>query len=128
VELINILRLVPNWARQYSFCILLWVGISYFFVTPIIYDRITLPLRNEFIATTISYNRFHYDDVQRETVADFIECNYSGYFYENRLEITYWVSSFGYYNDGLSSNAMEKYFMNPKTIAICGKMPWNKYD
>ncbi len=120
-------KLIPSWAAHYVFAALLWCGFHYLYVTPVIYDRITLRVENDYIEKALAYNKFHFkDDIGEEQIRKYLECIYSRYFYENRTPITLWTASLGLYSEGISSVKSQESVDELIKSGACGEYPIHK--
>lgn len=124
IELLSGTKFIPSWAIQYILAGLIWFGLNYILITPIIFDRVTLPYKKEFVESTLKYNSFHFnDEISDEKVFEYVDCIYSKYFYSNRQSLTIWTASMGYENL-LESHLMEKELNRTISDGICGDTPW----
>jgi len=117
-------KLIPAWAAHYVFAGLIWCGIHYLYITPVLYDRMTLALENDFSTNGLNYNRFHFfDDVSESEIRHYAECIYSTYFYKNRTPLTLWTASLGLYSEDISQEDSEEHISELRKSGECGEYP-----
>jgi len=124
IELLSGTKYIPSWAIQYVFAGILWGGINFILITPVIYDRITLPYKTEFTEKVSAYNRFNFNDkITTKYIETYVDCIYSKYFYYNREELTIWTISLGYKNK-LDAYSMGLDMDDIIDRKVCGIAPW----
>lgn len=118
------LKLIPAWAFQYVFAGVIWVGFNYLFLTPLIFDRVTLPYKKEFHNAVYEYNLYHFHkNNNTEAISTYVDCVYSKYFYKHRESFTKWTASLGYISE-LDGKSMKKELDDIVTSSTCGNNVW----
>lgn len=119
----------PSWAFHYVIVGLVWFGLNFLFITPIIYDRATLPLRAELKNQVTTYQQYYFlPETEAENIQEYLDCLYGQYFYEKRMDITIWTSSMGFLSTSLTEQHMQHRLDNFKNDNSCGVQPWGKQN
>lgn len=120
---------LPSWAIQYALVILLWFGVNYFALAPLMYDRATLPLRAQISEQLSKHDAyFALNEISSRDVNKYLDCMYGRFFYENRMDVTVWTSSMGFIETSLSREFMQVSLDTYIGENICGKIPWERSD
>ena len=114
---------MPDWAVRVLIGLGIWFFICYYFITPFIYDRVTLPLRKHYIEDIVKFNQYWKYSQENEKIIDYSNCLYANYFIDNVYEITQWVSSGTYYKPK-AIHSMVKLINMPTYQDSCGEKPW----
>jgi len=120
LELLALLRLIPNWASQYAFAIGIWFGLHYFLLTPIIFDRLIIPIKNQYIAGFEDRNKYYNRDiVDKPSAFAYVDCIYAKIFYEKRMEITKWSASLGYMEVDINADIVKDKIVEIEASGSC---------
>lgn len=116
-------RYMPDWAIRIIIGLALWFLICLFFVAPFIYNRITIPLRKDFVQQASTLNK-HWGNRDNKTRSmEFANCLYASYFAHHEYEFTQWVATATYYTP-YPIKDMEKLMNKNKYKKACGEKPW----
>jgi hypothetical protein len=114
---------MPDWTIRVILGLFVWFILCYFFITPFIYDRVTIKLRNDYVAKIDLYNQ-HWKVKDHPVVARiFADCLYANYLDLYSMELTVWVSSIGFYSPVVVKR-MEKLVNTNEYLSTCGELPW----
>ncbi len=118
-------RYMPDWAIRIMIGLVVWFVVCYYMITPFIYDRVTLPLRSNYVIEMKKYNKFWESEIDEVAMKTYSDCVYSSYFINNVYEITQWVATITFYKP-MPIYLMDKLINTPKYSMHCGEKPWKK--
>jgi len=116
---------MPDWAIRIFIGLGVWFFICYYIISPFIYDRVTLPLRKDYVVSINKVNKYWKYEQDDEKIIEYANCLYSSYYIDNVYEITQWVFS-GTYFKPKAIYSMDKLINTPIYQDQCGTKPWKK--
>jgi len=116
-------RYVPDWAIRIIIGLVAWFVICLFFIAPFVYDRVTIPLRKDFIVQVKQLNDHWENETDVYKSEEYANCLYAVYYKAFEIEFTQWIASATFYKPYAVRN-MNKIINKPEYKVMCGETPW----